>query len=462
MSAGTCHREIADIVLLLSQQDRWKAKGGRQMNNRELTHRSAATTASSLPGPQDVLRRSLPNGIIVLARENWSAPSVVMEGYVQVGNLDEPEQLTGLASFTSAMLGRGTRKRSFTEINELVESVGASLGFSVDRRLTSFSAKALAEDLDLILDVMADELRGPIFPAEYVERLRGLRMTAIAERENDTRRMVGLAFRELMYGDHPLGRDLLGSRSSNMAIRRDDLVSFYESYYRPEGMLIAIVGAVPAEIAFQKVAETFGDWSGDRIARSDLPPVPRPKERRERRVSMPGKSQSDIILGWPAMRRLDPDFDGARMANTVLGVFGMMGRLGDKVREEQGMAYYAYSRLSANRDPGTWVAIAGVAPENMDRALQAMLAEVGRLREEPVPGEELQDCKRYLTGSLPIQLETNDGVAGVLADIEWHGLGLDYIQRYKGIIDGTTPEDVQNAARKYLDLATYTLAIAGP
>jgi zinc protease len=168
-------------VLPLLRRDCWKAKDGRQMNNREPTHRTAAT-ASSLPGPHDVLRRSLPNGITVLARENWSAPSVVMEGYIQVGNLDEPEQLTGLASFTSAMLGRGTRKRSFAEINELVESVGASLGFSVDRRLTSFSAKALAEDLDLILDVMADELRGPVFPAEYAERLRGLRMTAIAER----------------------------------------------------------------------------------------------------------------------------------------------------------------------------------------------------------------------------------------------------------------------------------------
>jgi zinc protease len=177
---------------------------------------------------------------------------------------------------------------------------------------------------------------------------------------------------------------------------------------------------------------------------------------------MPHKTQSDLIVGWPAMRRLDPDFDGARVANTVLGVFGMMGRLGENVREEQGMAYYAYSRLSANRDPGAWAAIAGVAPENVERAFRAMLAEVERLRQEPVPADELQDCKRYLTGSLPIQLETNEGVAGVLVDVEWHGLGLDYVQRYKGIIDGITPSDVQAAAQKYLNPAAYALAIAGP
>jgi zinc protease len=424
------------------------------MSNRELK--------SSLPGPQDVLRRTLPNGITVLARENWSAPSVVVEGYIQTGNLDEPDDLVGLASFTSAMLGRGTRKRSFAEINETVESVGASLGFSVDRRLTSFSAKSLAEDLDLILDVMADEIRGPVFPAEYVDRLRGLRLTAIAERENDTRQMASLAFRELMYGDHPLGRDLLGSRLSNTTISRDDLISFYESHYGPQGMVIAVVGAVPVETAYRKVDETFGDWRTDPAPRTDPPPFSPPHKLRERRVIMPGKSQSDIIIGWPSMRRLDPDFDGARMANTILGVFGMMGRLGENVREEQGMAYYAYSRLSANRDPGVWAAIAGVAPDNVDRALQAMLAEVQRLREEPVPEAELSDCKRYMTGSLPIQLETNDGVATILVDIEWHGLGLDYVQHYKDIIDRVTVKDVQAMAQKYLDPAVYALAIAGP
>jgi zinc protease len=417
---------------------------------------------ASLPGPQDVLRRSLPNGITVLARENWSAPSVVVEGYLQVGNLDEPENLAGLASFTSGMLSRGTRKRSSDEISELVESVGASLGFGVDRRTTSFSAKSLVEDLDLILDVLSDELREPAFPAEWVDRLRGMRLTSIAERENDTRQMAGLAFRELMYGNHPLGRDLLGSRQSNAAIGRDETVSFYESYYRPQGMVIAIVGAIAAEEAFQKIADTLGAWSGDRPSLPPLPSVFHPDGCRERRVPMPGKSQTDIIVGWPAMRRLDPDFDRARVANTILGVFGMMGRLGENVRESQGMAYYAYSRLSANRDPGVWAAIAGVAPENVERAFQAILGEVDRLRQEPVTEIELQDCKRYLTGSLPLQLETNDGVAGVLVDIEWHGLGLDYVQRYERIIEAIAPQDVQAAAQKYLDPASYTLAVAGP
>ncbi len=138
---------------------------------------------------------------------------------------------------------------------------------------------------------------------------------------------------------------------------------------------------------------------------------------------MPDKTQSDMVLGWQGMRRLDPDFDAARLANTVLGVFGMMGRLGENVREGQGMAYYAYSRLSGDREPGTWVAVAGVNPANVRSAQQAMLDEVKRLQDELVPEEELEDSKRYLTGSVPLQLETNDGVASLLADIEWHQLG---------------------------------------
>ena len=417
---------------------------------------------TSLPGPDDVLRRVLPNGVTVLARENWSAPSVVVEGYLVVGNLDEPANSPGLASFTASMLSRGTQHRSFTEVNEIIEGVGASIGFSPDRHITNFSTKSLAEDLDLVLSILADELRAPSFPTEYIERVRGMRFTALAERENDTRQMAGRTFRELMFGDHPLGRDMLGTRESLAAIKRDRLVEFYETFYRPKGMVVTVVGAVRAEDAVRKIEAAFGDWQSERPARAPLDPVVRIDGIRRRKVVMPEKTQSDFIVGWPGMRRLDPDFDAARVANTVLGVFGMMGRLGANVRERQGMAYYAYSRLSGDREPGTWVAVAGVNPANVERARLAMLDEVKRMQDELVPEAELEDCKHYLTGSLPLQLETNDGVASLLADIEWHNLGLDYLERYPKIIRSVSAEEIRQVARKYLDTTSYVLALAGP
>ena len=140
----------------------------------------------------------------------------------------------------------------------------------------------------------------------------------------------------------------------------------------------------------------------------------------------------------------------------------MMGRLGANVREQQGMAYYAASRLSADHEPGTWVAYAGVNPANVERATGAVLDEIKRLCDEPVPAAELEDSKHYLTGSMPLRLETNDGVASQLIDIEWLQLGLDYLARFPGIINNLTAEQVQAAAQRYLDPNAYVLAVAGP
>ena len=422
----------------------------------------ASAVKTPLPGPDDTLRRVLPNGVTVLARENWAAPSVVVEGYLVAGNLDEPADVPGLASFVVAMLSRGTEHRTFAEINETVESVAASIGFSSDRHITNFSTKSLAEDLDLVLEVLADELRAPAFPEPYIERVRGLRFTSLAERENDTRQMAGRTFRELMYGDHPLGRDMLGTRESLNAIDRDALVEFYQTFYRPQDMVVVVVGAVPAEEAVRKIEAAFGDWKHARPKRAALPPLPPIDGVRKRHLVMPEKTQSDLVMGWQGMRRLDPEYDPARVANTVLGVFGMMGRLGANVREKQGMAYYAYSRLSGDREPGTWVAVAGINPANVTRAQQAILDEVKRLQDELVPEEELEDSKHYLTGSVPLQLETNDGVASLLADIEWHRLGLDYLERYPKIIQSVTAEQIQKVAQKYFNLSSYVQALAGP
>jgi zinc protease len=167
-------------------------------------------------------------------------------------------------------------------------------------------------------------------------------------------------------------------------------------------------------------------------------------------------------LGWPALARRDPDFMKAYLANTVLGIFGMMGRLGDSVRDEQGLAYYVYSRLEAGLGVGPWVAIAGVNPANVERTIDGILHEVGRLRDERVPEEELADSQAYLTGSMPLRLETNEGISATLLEMERHGLGLDYLQRYEGLVRAVTSEDMQEMARTYLDPKVYVLAVAGP
>ena len=417
----------------------------------------------SIPGPEDILRRELPNGIVVLVRENHASPSVVVSGYLRVGSYDEADEQAGLAAFTASALSRGTDRRTFDQIYEEVESVGASFGVSAGVHYTGFGGKSLAEDLPLLMDVLADVLRNPIFPPKEVEKLRGEILTDLEERAHDTRRMAALTFRELAYPKgHPYGRSSIGYVETIANISRDDLVSFYQNGYGPHGMVVALVGAVTAEEAVAQVEAAFGDWEGAGPARNPLPPVAHPQEVRQKFVPIPGKTQTDIVLGYPGPARTDPAFLDAMLCNTVLGVFGMMGRLGDRVRDEQGLAYYSYSRIEGGPGPGPWTVVAGVNPANVEKALESIRTEIRRICQEPVPEPELADSQAFLVGSLPLRLETNEGVARAILEMELYDLGLDYLQRYEGLIREITPERVLAAAQTWLDPDAYVLAIAGP
>jgi zinc protease len=417
----------------------------------------------SIPGPNDITRHELPNGIVVSVRENHASPSVVVSGHVHVGAYDERPEQAGLAAFTAGALMRGSAKRTFAQIYEELESVGASAGVSSGTYTSGFGAKSLAEDLPLVLDVLTDALRHPTFPPDEIEKLRGEILTDLEERAHDTGRMAGLAFHELAYPTgHPYARSLAGYVETIGEIRRDDLAAFHAGGYGAQGAVVVVVGAVRAEEALAQVEAAFGGWAGSTCERTPLPQVPRITDVRERCVPIPGKTQSDVVLGYPGPARTDPAYLDAAVCNTVLGVFGLMGRLGDKVRDEQGLAYYAYSRVDGGPGPGPWRVIAGVSPANVARAVASVRAEIARICEEPVGEQELADNKAFITGSLPLRLETNEGVAQSILDMERYGLGLDYLQRYSDLINAITAEQVQAAARRWLDPDAYALAIAGP
>jgi zinc protease len=418
----------------------------------------------SLPGPHDIARRELPNGIVVLARENWASPSVVLSGALRAGSLFETRDKAGLANFHAHMLMRGTRGRTFEELYEEIESIGASLGTGSAKHTASFGGKSLAEDLPTILGLVSDVLRDPTFPAEHVEKVRGEILTALEVRAHDTRSMAALTFHELAYPpDHPYTISNAGYVETVSAITRDEIVAFHQRHVGPRGMIVVIVGAVRAEQAIALVEDVLGDWQNP--AQPDPPPLPdapRLAEARARTVTIPGKTQTDIVLGWPGPARNAPDYRAARVANNILGVFGLYGRLGDSIREQEGLAYYSYSKLQGGLGPGPWRVIAGVNPAKVERAIEIIRTEIRRMVETPVTAEELADNKTFFKGSLPLSLETNEGVASHILLMELHGLGLDYLQRYADEVDAVTAEDVLAAARHYLAPDAYALAIAGP
>lgn len=416
----------------------------------------------SYPGPESIQRYVLGNGITVLIYQRQNADSLFIEGLVRAGALVDGREKAGLASFTADMLMRGTGQRSFEAIYEELESVGASLHFGAGRHVTEFSGVSLAEDADLLLSLIAESLRQPAFPQEHVERVRGEIMTGLQIRANDTRKMAALAFRHLLYGDHPYGYSVDGYPQTVEVLSRDELADFYHRYYGPQGMIITIVGGLEPAEALAKVQAAFGDWRSEQARMPDAPDMPRPDGIVRTSVDMPQKTQSDIMLGLPGPVRSADDYLDASIANTILGVFGMMGRLGKNVREKQGLAYYAYSRLHGGVGPSPWYVSTGVAPAKVELAIDSILHEIDRLRTEPLPEEELADSQAYRTGSLPVGLETNSGLAGIITDMEYYDLGLDYLQLLPDKIEAASPASVQAAAAKYLSTISLAIAVAGP
>jgi zinc protease len=417
----------------------------------------------SFPGPHDIVRHEFPNGATALVRENFTAASVVIEGVLRVGAADVPGDKAGLASFAASSLTRGTQRRSFQQIYEEIESMGASIGVSGGMNASTFEAKCLAEDLPQVLDILADVLQFPTFPPAEIEKERGEILTALEERAHNTRSQASLKFYELLYSSqHPYGRSTLGYVETVRAITRDELEQFYRSYYGPQGLIASIVGAVTAPQALEMWDKAFGTWRPAQVERQGLPVVAPISGVSREFVEVPGKFQSDIVMGCVGPSRLAPDYLEAYVANSVLGVFGLMGRLGSIVREKLGLAYYASSRVENGLGPGAWKLYAGVAPANVEMAIKSMQGEIRRLHAKLVGGRELADNKSFLTGSLPLQLETNDGVASLILDMELYGLGLDYVQRYMDYVNAIKPRQIQAVARKYLDPDTIAVAVAGP
>jgi len=420
--------------------------------------------AASIPGPQDIIRHELDNGIVILVRENHASPSVVIDGLLKAGAVNTRPEEAGLASFTASALLRGAGARAFDQIFEEIESVGARLAFSAGQHATEFSGRCLAEDLGLILDIAWDALRAPAFPAEHLERLRGQIITGLHIQSHDTRHVAGREFSRLAYQpEHPYSRLATGTIETVSAISREDVLRFHQQHYGPRGMILSVVGDVQAETLIPRLVRRLGDWSGEgQAVRPELPPVRPLATVQERLVTVPGKSQADIILGAAGPPRAAEDFMHARLANTILGVFGLMGRLGTRVRDEQGLAYYTYSELRGGLGPGPWLVSAGVHPENVSRAIDSIREEIRRLQSEPVPADELADNQSFMVGSLPIHLETNEGVSNVILDMELVGLGMDYLQRYPEMIQQIEADQVQAAAQRYLSAEVYALAVAGP
>jgi zinc protease len=337
------------------------------------------------------------------------------------------------------------------------------LGFSTGVHKSGFNGRSLAEDLPLLLNLLAEAMTQPVFPKAEMEKLRAQILAGMAISAQDTSDMASETFDKILYKGHPYGRPDEGTPETIKKITRADLVKFHREHYGPRGMVIAIVGAVKAEEAVRQVKSALGGWQVEGQQEVfEIPEVKLLKKTVRKHHRIAGKSQSDIVIGTNGPRRNDPEFMSASLGNSILGQFGMMGRIGDSVREKAGLAYYAYSSLNAGVGPGSWEISAGVNPKNVDLATELIVDELKRFVAEGVTEDELADSKANFVGRLPLSLESNGGVARALLNIERHDLGLDYYLEYAARVNEVTRDDVLKTARKFIDPEKLAIAVAGP
>jgi zinc protease len=292
-------------------------------------------------------------------------------------------------------------------------------------------------------------------------RTRGETLTQLREQEDSTRARAERTLYGLLYpAGHPYARPSVGSRETVEALSGEDCRGFHGEYYGAAGMKVSLAGALDPEPVRRKLESWFRGSSG---------PAPQPDWHMtpsgaagQARIPMPHKSQVDIIMAGPGIPRHHPDYLALSLVNLILGSLGLMGRLGERVREQQGMAYSVSSRSVSRLWAGEWVASAGVAPENVERTIEAVLAEVREIRSEPVTEQELQDARDYLIGSVPLRMETSDGIAAYMLNAEYYDLGLDYITRYPGYILAETRETLRAAAERHMDPERLSTVMAGP
>ena len=404
-------------------------------------------------------REVLPNGLVLLVAERPAVPIVAVRVLTRAGAVFDPDDRTGLAHLTGALLTRGTAKRTGPEVDSAIEFVGGSLEAVAGRDSLTVALSVQKKDLALGLDLVSEVVLSPTFPPGEVTRKVSEIQAAIRRSEEDPGTVASRALSRLVYPGHPYGVPVEGTRESVARLTRDDVVKFYAQHVRPDTTVVAVVGAVTVDEARREITARLGAWARPAGAPQSMTPVTAPASPREETVKRE-LTQSTIMFGRLAIRQTDPDYFPLSVASYVLGG-GSASRLYARVRDDAGLAYAVYSWLSAARYGAAFAVTAQTRTAEAPKVVVMVREELARMTRGAVAERELALAKQYLVGSFPFRLDTSGKVADFLVAVEDQGLGLDYADRYKERIARVTARDVQRVAAKYFPPAAFNLVIVG-
>jgi zinc protease len=418
----------------------------------------AAMAVPALAGPL-AHREVLPNGVVLLVAERPTIPIVVVRAYVRAGSVYDPADAGGLASLTADLLTRGTAKRTGPELDQAIEFVGGSLEGAASRDGATIGLAVLRKDLALGLDLLAEVLREPAFPEAELKRRSEEIAAGIQRSEQDPQTVANRATAQLLYPGHPYSRPVSGTVESVRRLTREQVVAFHRENYRPNGVVISVVGDVTRDEIRRALVARFGAWTAPAAPRPAIPQAPASPPVEAHRIER-NLTQATVSLARPGIRQDHPDYFPLAVANYILGG-GSASRLYTKVREERGLAYSVYSGLGPGRYGSSYFVGLQTRLEAVDEAVRLVKEELARMAREPVTARELELAKAYLIGSYPLRTDTSGKMAGLLVAVEENQLGLDWPDRFKAGISRVTAADIRRVATIYMDPATFSSVTVG-
>ncbi|MCK9418415.1 MAG: insulinase family protein [Nitrospirae bacterium] len=400
----------------------------------------------------------LDNGMILLLSEKHDIPMVTMNMAIKAGSMVEPADKPGLASITASLLMQGTARRTASQISREIDFVGGSLSVSGGDDFASASLRMLKKDLRTGLDLLSDVLLNPVFDQKEIDRKIKETLAEIQRQKEEPDSIAGEAFAKMVFGDHPYGKTNDDVAAYLPKLVRRQVIDFHAARYSPNNTIIAVVGDVSEQEIKQQLDEHFKSWKKKEQPLQAPAQLPAGDKAIVQKIEK-NITQANIAMGHIGISRENPDYYAVLIMNYILGGGGFSSRLMDNIRDNKGLAYDVHSGFSARKDPGAFSVSIQTKNESANAVIDETFKEIRRIQKELVSGNELADAKAYLTGSFPLKMDTYSKIAGILTAVEIYGLGLDYPQKYPGLINSVTREDIQRVAVKYLHPDTMAIVV---
>ncbi len=405
-------------------------------------------------------RTTLSNGLRLLTAPMNGMRSASIALIFTVGSRYETRSLAGISHFIEHMVFKGSQHYpTARHISETIEGVGGVFNGSTDKELTMYTARVPGEQLPTVMEVLADMVRRPILDPDELEKERSVIIEELSSTRDDPQEWVGLLIDEVMWPGLPLGRDDAGFIETVSRLQQHDLQDYLNEYYRPNSLIISVAGNIDTDQVIALAERLFGDWEAGQH-KSWVESLP-PRDAVPVSVIQKDTEQANICLGTLGIAYTSPDYYEFMLTNAILGE-GMSSRLFQTIREEQGLAYDIGSYFNSYAETGNFVVSAGVDPAQIEPALRAIIGELTRISQQPVPEDELNRIKAYIRGSIILGLEGTAQVASWLGSQEYSRGRIIPVDDLVAKIDAVTADDIQRIAQHCFATEWRRLAVIGP